>query len=80
VLWLNGLSRPQDNARLSAEQHGSAGASWLPYTLIDQVLLAAESQGNLSLREENLRNELQTVISNRIKYAERLTAESKQIA
>ncbi|CCM04030.1 uncharacterized protein FIBRA_06187 [Fibroporia radiculosa] len=45
------------NERMVQEQPKTASATWLPYTLIDQVLLAADSQEGLTSREEILRKE-----------------------
>lgn len=66
--------------RLVHEQPRSAAATWLPYTLIDQVLLAAESQDDLSVRGQDLRKQLRAAISTRLKHVEKLTAESKHHA
>lgn len=70
----------QDDERLEQEQPRSAGSTWLPYTLIDQVLLAAESQDGLSSRGQALRAELLDVIASHTKHAEKLTAQIKQAA
>lgn len=51
-------------------------STWLPYTLIDQVLLAtaeAEADGSLSERARNLCGEMQVEIENRMKKMQRLS-------
>ncbi|EIW82466.1 hypothetical protein CONPUDRAFT_123432 [Coniophora puteana RWD-64-598 SS2] len=48
-------------------------ATWLPYTLIDQVLAAAASQNDLGERGQTLRKELQAEINNRIKRMQKMS-------
>ena len=50
-----------------------ASSTWLPYSLIDQVLVAAASREKLSPRAESLRQELQTNIDNRTKRMQKLS-------
>lgn len=50
-----------------------ASSTWLPYALIDQVLVAAASEDKLSPRAESLRQELQTSIENRTKRMQKLS-------
>ncbi|KAH9950096.1 nucleoporin Nup120/160-domain-containing protein [Amylocystis lapponica] len=61
----------RSDARLAQEQPRTASATWLPYTLIDQVLLAAESQDDLSARGQGLSKELRGEIVNRIKRVQK---------
>lgn len=63
----------QSDKRLTQEQPKNASATWLPYTLIDQVILAAESQADLPPRGISLRNELRTEIVNRLKRVHALS-------
>ena len=56
----------QSDARLAQEQPKTSAATWLPYTLIDQLLMAAESQPGLSARGQALSKELRGTIMNRI--------------
>ena len=69
-------SEPQDNTKLSVEQPRTPSSTWLPYTLIDQLLLAASSQENASSRIQTLQSDLRTEISNRMKRVQRLTQQS----
>lgn len=57
----------QADAALSRVQPRASCTSWLPYTLIDQVLVAAAAQNDLGARGQMLRRTLQTEISNRVK-------------
>lgn len=50
-----------------------ASSTWLPYSLIDQVLVVAASREKLSPRAESLRQELQTNIDNRTKRMQKLS-------
>lgn len=50
-----------------------ASSTWLPYSLIDQVLVAAASREKLSPRAESLRQELQTNVDNRTKRMQKLS-------
>ena len=63
----------QDDARLQQEQATGPASTWLPYTLIDQVLLAAQSQEDLSTRGQSLRKELQAEVASRIKRLQKLS-------
>ncbi|THG99568.1 hypothetical protein EW026_g2819 [Hermanssonia centrifuga] len=63
----------KDNARLASEGLRTAASSWLPYNLIDQVLLAAESQEDLSPQGHTLRQESQKEISNRVSHMQKLS-------
>ena len=63
----------QDDARLQQEQSTAAASTWLPYTLIDQVLAAADSTADLSARGRGLREELRTEISDRVRQLEKLS-------
>ncbi|KZT74501.1 hypothetical protein DAEQUDRAFT_195531 [Daedalea quercina L-15889] len=66
----------RSDARLAQEQPKTSAATWLPYTLIDQVLLAADSQEDLSSRGKGLQKELRTEITNRIKRVQKYSQAS----
>lgn len=51
--------------------------TWLPYTLIDQVLLAAESNGDLTQRAQKIQKELRAEISGRIKRVQKFSQSSR---
>lgn len=53
------------------------GVTWLPYTLIDQVLAASAAQDDLGARGQMLRKELQTEVSNRVKRTQKVSLSSK---
>lgn len=63
----------RSNARLAQEQQKASAATWLPYTLIDQVLLAADSQEDMSVRGNLLQKELRSEITNRIKRVQKFS-------
>ncbi|OJT13189.1 Nuclear pore complex protein Nup160 [Trametes pubescens] len=67
-----GLMRRSD-ARLNDELPKTAAASWLPYTLVDQVLVAAESQADLSVRGRHLLGELRAEIGSRMKRVQKFS-------
>jgi hypothetical protein len=48
-------------------------ATWLPYTLIDQVVEAARDQPTLSARAQTLRTELDTELANHVKRMQKLS-------
>ncbi|KAF8845600.1 hypothetical protein BDN67DRAFT_993287 [Paxillus ammoniavirescens] len=48
-------------------------STWLPYTLIDQVLAAAAGQDDLSPRGQVLQRELELEISNRVKRVQKIS-------
>jgi hypothetical protein len=48
-------------------------ATWLPYTLIDQVVEAAREQAVLSPRAQTLRTDLDTELSNHVKRMQKLS-------
>lgn len=64
--------------RLSQEQPRSSSSTWLPYTLIDQVLVARDSQENASVRVQMLQKELRAEISNRLKRMQKLNQSAKR--
>lgn len=68
---VRGLS--QADAALSRAQPNTASATWLPYTLIDQVLVVAAAQDDLASRGQTLRRTLQTEISNRVKRVQKMS-------
>ncbi|OBZ71774.1 hypothetical protein A0H81_08206 [Grifola frondosa] len=67
----------RSDARLAQEQPKTASATWLPYTLIDQVLLAAESQSDLSAQGRALQIELRAELSNRVKRVQKYSQSSR---
>lgn len=49
-------------------------STWLPYTLIDQVLIVtAEAENNMTERAQKMRRDLQVEVSNRTKKMQRLS-------
>lgn len=54
----------------------TAAATWLPYTLIDQVLVAADTQPDLSSRGRALLGELRTEIGGRMKRVQKYSQAS----
>ncbi|OSX60529.1 hypothetical protein POSPLADRAFT_1066767 [Postia placenta MAD-698-R-SB12] len=68
----------KSEACLAQEQLKTASATWLPYTLIDQVLLAADSQENLSPRGGELRKGLRTEIATRMKRVQKMMSEASR--
>ncbi|KAG0698850.1 nucleoporin Nup120/160-domain-containing protein [Suillus ampliporus] len=60
------------NTALSHAPQKAASVTWLPYTLIDQVL-AASAQNDLTARGQRLRTELQTEVSNRVKRMQKMS-------
>lgn len=54
----------------------AAGTTWLPYTLIDQVLVAADTQPDLSSRGRVLLGELRTEIGSRMKRVQKYSQAS----
>ena len=65
----------QDDARLEQEQATAPSSTWLPYTLIDQVLAAADSEA-LSPHGQSLRQELRSEVANRIKRLRTLSLQA----
>ncbi|KAI0829349.1 nucleoporin Nup120/160-domain-containing protein [Trametes gibbosa] len=63
----------RSNARLTDELSKTAAASWLPYTLVDQVLVAAESQPDLSARGRGLLGDLRAEIASRMKRVQKFS-------
>ncbi|KAH9853874.1 nucleoporin Nup120/160-domain-containing protein [Lenzites betulinus] len=63
----------RSNARLTDELSKTAAASWLPYTLVDQVLVAAESQPDLSARGRGLLADLRAEIASRMKRVQKFS-------
>ncbi|KAG1847541.1 nucleoporin Nup120/160-domain-containing protein [Suillus subalutaceus] len=60
------------NTALSRAPQKTASVTWLPYTLIDQVL-AASAQNDLTTRGQRLRTELQTEVNNRVKRMQKMS-------
>ena len=57
----------QADSKLSREQTKSSSATWLPYTLIDQVFVASKSVEKPSPQCRSLQQELEAQLSNRVK-------------
>jgi len=55
----------------------TAGSTWLPYTLVDQVLAATTAQAGLSSHAEKLRQELQAELANWVKRMHKLSQFSR---
>ncbi|KAI0698869.1 nucleoporin Nup120/160-domain-containing protein [Cytidiella melzeri] len=66
----------KDDARLAQEEPRSPSSTWLPYTVIDQVLVAASSQEDIPPRTQALQNDLRAEISSRMKRMQRLSRRS----
>ena len=64
---------PQADAKLPRSSLTMSSATWLPYTLIDQVLVAAAAQDDLTPHGQALRRELQTEVSNRVKRMQKVS-------
>ncbi|KAI0347005.1 hypothetical protein BDW22DRAFT_1367225 [Trametopsis cervina] len=64
------------DTRLTQEQPRAPSSTWLPYTLIDQVLVTASSQENISPRARTLQSDLRAEIASRMKRVERLNQHS----
>lgn len=62
----------QADSKLSRSPAKIPGQTWLPYTLIDQVLVASAAQDDLSARGQALRKELQMEVSNRVKRMQKV--------
>ncbi|KAI0317893.1 hypothetical protein OF83DRAFT_1171570 [Amylostereum chailletii] len=60
--------------RLAQEPQKSTMSTWLPYALIDQLLVATAEQ-RISPRAEKMRRDLHTDVSNRTKRMQRLSKE-----
>ncbi|TCD70458.1 hypothetical protein EIP91_003219 [Steccherinum ochraceum] len=58
---------------ISGPQPTRAAATWLPYTLFDQVMAAAETQTDLSPHGQKLRGQLRVELSHRIKRMQKLS-------
>lgn len=71
------MNSPQSDTRLAQEQAKAAAMTWLPYTLIDQVLLATDSQEELSTRGKALQKELRTEITDRMKRVQKFSQASR---
>ncbi|KAI0643699.1 nucleoporin Nup120/160-domain-containing protein [Trametes meyenii] len=67
-----GMMRRSD-ARLTDDLPKTAAATWLPYTLIDQVLVAADAQSDLSPRGGGLLADLRTEIASRMKRVQKFS-------
>ncbi|KAI6004184.1 nucleoporin Nup120/160-domain-containing protein [Pisolithus albus] len=67
----------QAESKLSRSPAKIPGQTWLPYTLIDQVLVASAAQDDLSVRGQALRKELQMEVSNRVKRMQKVRLSAK---
>lgn len=65
----------QSDARLAQDEPRKASATWLPYTLIDQVLLIAHE--DTLPRVQELQKRLRAHIANHIKRVEKLRQASQ---
>ena len=63
----------QEDARMQRGHTTGAASTWLPYTLIDQVLVATADELSLSARAQALRQILHTELSNRTKRMQKLS-------
>lgn len=61
----------QANAASSRVASKQASNTWLPYTLIDAVLKAAEEETAPSTRTQSLRGTLQSEVTSRINHVQR---------
>ena len=61
----------QSDSRLTDELAKTAAVTWLPYTLIDQVLVAAGGQTDLSPRARTLLESLRSEIASRTKRVQK---------
>ena len=61
----------QSDSRLTDELAKTAAVTWLPYTLIDQVLVAAAAQTDLSSRGRTLLDALRADIASRSKRVQK---------
>jgi hypothetical protein len=66
----------QAGSQVSRDPPKNAFSTWLPYTLIDEVL-ATTTQNSLSSRSQALRQELQMDITNRVKRMQKLSQFSR---
>lgn len=62
----------QSNTLLTNEKPRGKFATWLPYTLIDQILVATEPQDSLPSSTRALVQDLRAEIANRLKHVESL--------
>ncbi|KAM5532722.1 hypothetical protein V8D89_013614 [Ganoderma adspersum] len=69
------LTRKSDS-QFTGEGSMGAATTWLPYTLIDQVLVAADTQPDLSSRGRALLGELRTEIGSRMKKVQKYSQAS----
>ena len=63
----------QSDARLARDPPTCASATWLPYTLIDQVLAAAATHDDLSQRRKSLQSDLQKELAARVKRMQKMS-------
>jgi nuclear pore complex protein Nup160 len=65
----------QAESRLAQDPPKTAMSTWLPYTLIDQLLVATneQTQGDLSKRAIGLRRDLHREVSNGARRAQKLS-------
>ncbi|TBU50494.1 nucleoporin Nup120/160-domain-containing protein [Dichomitus squalens] len=66
----------RSDSRLTEDMSKTAAATWLPYTLIDQVLVAADTQADLSSRGRASLGELRAEIATRMKRVQKYSQAS----
>jgi hypothetical protein len=64
-------------SQIARDPPKTANSTWLPYTLVDQVLVATASPDNLSPRGEKLRGELEIELANWVKRMQKLSQFSR---
>jgi hypothetical protein len=77
VLSMNNDNQWQAENQVARGPPKTAGSTWLPYTLVDQVLAATTAQAGLSAHVEKLRQELQAELANWVKRMHKLSKFSR---
>jgi hypothetical protein len=65
----------QSDRRLAQEPLTMSGTTWLPYTLIDQLLVATADQRGVSPQATRLRKELHIALSNRMQRMQKASSQ-----
>lgn len=75
AVWRAHKVRRQAESRLAQDPPKTAMSTWLPYTLIDQLLVATneQTQSELSKRAISLRRDLHREVSNGARRAQKLS-------
>lgn len=75
AVWRAHKVRRQAELRLAQDPPKTAMSTWLPYTLIDQLLVATneQTQSELSKRAIGLRRDLHREVSNGARRAQKLS-------